>query len=150
MFKISWTSHENQEPGAEHKKNAKTVEREQIAKHQHANGVKGGPTTPSRGSAYNTGGETQRVLSADMEGVNVETGRRHTLSQKAIQNAIQTLSELTKEGKTLKTTYETIEKALSAESLPKDVDIHLSNTKLSYTKYTGLLEELKSLLERDK
>lgn len=72
---MSWTSYENREPGVEHKKNAETVEREQIAKHQHANGVKGGPTTPSRGSAYNTGGETQRVLPADMEGVNVETGR---------------------------------------------------------------------------
>ena len=44
---MSWTSHENREPGVEHKKNAGTVE--QIAKHQHANGVKGGPTTPSRG-----------------------------------------------------------------------------------------------------
>ena len=86
-----------------------------------------------------------------MEGVNVETGRSHTLSQKAIQNAIQTtLSELNKEGKTLKATYETIEKALSAESLPKYFDIHLLNTKSSYTKCKGLLEELKSLLERDK
>ena len=46
---MSWTSHENREPGVEHKKNAETVEREQIAKHQHANGVKGDPTTPSRG-----------------------------------------------------------------------------------------------------
>ena len=97
------------------------------------------------------GGETQRVLPADMEGVNVETGRSRTVSQKAIQNAIQTtLSELTKEGKTLKATYETTEKALSAESLPKDFDIHLSNTKLSYTKYKGLLEKLKRLLEKDK
>ena len=65
---MSWTSHENLEPGVEHKKNAETVQREQITKHQHTNGVKGDPTTPSRGSAYNTGGETQRVLPADMEG----------------------------------------------------------------------------------
>ena len=86
-----------------------------------------------------------------MQGLNVETGGSRTLSQKAIQNAIQTtLSALTKEGKTLKTTYETVEKALSAESPPKDFDIHLSNTKVSYTKYKGLLEELISLLERDK
>ena len=57
---MSWTSHENREPGVEHRKNAETMEREQITKHQHANSVKGDPTTPSRGSAYNTGGETQR------------------------------------------------------------------------------------------
>ena len=145
---MSWTSHENREPGVEHKKNAESVEREQIGKHQHANGIKGGPTTPSRGSAYNTGGEIQRVLPADVERLNVQTGRSRTLSQKANQNAIQTtLSALTKERKTLKTTYETIEKALSAESLPKDFDIYLSNTKLSYTKYKGLLEELISLLK---
>jgi hypothetical protein len=60
------------------------------------------------------------------------------------------MSRSHKEGKTLKTTYESIEKALSAESLPKDFDIHLSNTKLSYMKYKRLLEELNKLLEKDK
>ena len=38
---MSWTSHENRESGVEHKKNAETVERQQITKHQHANDVKG-------------------------------------------------------------------------------------------------------------
>ncbi|CAB3978894.1 PREDICTED: uncharacterized protein LOC107357656 [Paramuricea clavata] len=144
---MSTKSRENWEPG----NRAESRNSKQIEEHEQSSNAKGESTLHSGGSAHNTGGKTQQVLPADTKGTNGDDRRSRTLSQKAIQNAIQsTLTDLTREGKSLKAASESMNRVLSLGPLSKDFDIYLSSTRTSYMKYKDLLEELNSLLEKDK
>ena len=148
---MSTKSRENWEPGEEPGNRTESRNSKQIEEHEQSSNAKGESILHSGGSAHNTGGERRQVLPADSKGTNGDDRRSRALSQKAIRNAIQsTLTELTREGKSLKALSEPMNRVLSLGSLPKDFDIYLSSTRASYMKYKDLLEELNRLLEKDK
>ena len=144
-------SRENWEPGEEPGNRTASRNSKQIEEQEQSSNAKGESTLHSGGSAHNTGGERRQVLPTDSKGTNGDDRRSCALSQKAIQNAIQsTLTQLTREGKSLKALSESMNRVLSLGPLPKDFDIYLSSTRASYIKYKDLLEELNRLLEKDK
>ena len=96
-------------------------------------------------------GEFDLSTSHKIDSVQDEEKRQRTLSQKAIHNAIQTKgTELTKQGKTLRSVSDTVLSAIEKNIADKEIEAVLRPLQQAYMKYKGLLRDINELAENDK